>query len=261
MVSAFPPTSDVSTSAYPGEFATGRFAAGQLPTLLLLAVAAGLQLTRFGHRRRPLICAVAAGAGLFALVDSLRVYAFSHADPSGLYGSSIAHTSGAIPRATLAILVVLLAMTGVLRPPARPKPRPGPHALIALLLAGCAVVLTAVAVAIGPAIQLSRVHQLPYAVPMGSAVTAALVLLAAVLTRRPPVLLIAMTVAGSALLAGLVVADPLRYPLALAADVLLLAAAGVVFVGSRRPPAPVLPPPPPTPLAWPARPPFAQYRR
>ena len=176
VLSLFPPTSAQSASRFPAEIATGQFAAGQLPTLLLLLVGAGLHLTRDGHRYRPLLYAVAAGTGFFALVDSLRVYAFTQANPGGAYDSALARTNASLPRAAVALVVVLVAMGGVLQTAPRPRPRPGSQLLAAGLLAVVAVVLTVVAVAIGPAIQVSRLHELLYGVPMASSVVAALLL-------------------------------------------------------------------------------------
>ncbi len=250
LLSAFPPSSPVSVSQYPGELATGQFAAGQLPGALLVLVAGGLHMTRFGHRFRPLLCGVAAGAGLFAFVDSMRVFSFTGANPGGAYASALAHENAALPRAVVALLVALVALTGVLRYPPRPKPRPGPHVLMAMLLAASAIVVAGVAVAIGPKIQVSRLHQLVYGVPLASAVTAAVLLAFAALTRRVPLLAVSATVSGCALFALL--AGPLHYPLAIFADLCLLGSAAVLVVGSRRPPADVGPPPPPAArLPWP----------
>ncbi len=249
MLSLFPPTSDRSVSRFPGELATGRFAAGQLPTLVLLLVAVGLHLTRDGHRYRPLLYAVAAGTAFFALVDSLRVYAFTQADPGGAYDSALSRTNGSLPRAAVALVVVLVAMAGVLQTAPRPKPRPGPHLLAASLLAVVAVVLSAVAVTIGPAIQVSRVHQLIYGVPLASSLVAALLLAAGALSRRLPVLVTSVTVGACAFIAGLAAPDPLHYPLAMVADCCLVAAAVVLLLASRRP-ADTAPPPPP-PYGWP----------
>ncbi len=257
LLSLFPPTSAQSGSRFPGELATGRFAAGQLPTLALLLVAVGLHLTRDGHRYRPLLYAVAAGAAFFTLVDSLRVYAFTQADPGGAYDSALSRTNGSLPRAAVALVVVLVAMAGVLHSPPRPKPRPGPHLLAAALLAVVAVVLSAVAVTIGPAIQVSRVHQILYGVPLASSLVAALLLAAGALSRRLPVLVTSVTVSACAFIAGLAAPDPLHYPLAMVADCCLVAAAAVLVLASRRPadtaPPPPLPPPPQQPL-W--RPPY-----
>lgn len=233
LVSAFPPTSAQSGSQYSGELATGRFAAGQLPTALLLLVAIGLQLTRFGHRFRVSLYGVAAGAGTFAAVDSMRVYSFTQANRGGAYDTALAHTNGALPRTAVALLVVLIALGGMWRAPARPKPRPGPYLLIALLLAASAVVLATVAIVIGPTIQRSRLHQFVYGVPLGSALAAAALLAVTALTRRPPLLVASVTVSFGALIACF--AAPLHYPTAIVGDFCLLAAAAVLFVGSRRP--------------------------
>ena len=226
-------------------------------------MAVGLQLTRFGHRRRPALCGVAAGTALFALIDSVRVYAFAHANPSGIYRSGIANTDGAIPRAALGLLVLLLAVSGLRRSPRRPKPRPGPYPLVALLLTASGVVVAAVAVATGPAVQLSRFGQLPYSVPFAFALVAALLLGATALTRRPPVLAAAVTFTGCALLASLFAPATLRYPLAIFADLLLLAAAGALVLATRRPSIDAPPPAgPPLVLAPPPVPrPLARFRR
>ena len=235
--------------------ATGRFAAGQLPSLLLLLVAAGLQLTRSGHRYRPLLCAVAAGAGGFAAVDSLRVYGFTRVNHGGAYDSALSHTGATLPRAAVGAIVLLVALNGVRRVPARPKPHPSSHVLAAGLLAGVAVVLAMVAVAIGPALQRSRLHELGYGVPLGPAVLAAAFLAAATLTRRMPLLVAGAAVAACAALADLFAPAPLHYPLGTVADAMLLAAALLLLLASRRPapsdapPAPAGTPPPVAPFA------------
>jgi serine/threonine protein kinase len=252
LLSAFPPTSAESVSRFPAELATGHFAAGQLPTLLLLLTAVGLHLTRDGHRYRPLLYAVAAGAGLFAAVDSLRVYAFTQANPGGAFDTALSRTNGALPRAVVALAVVLVATVGVLRAAPRPKPGPGSHLLIASLLTVVALVLTVVAIVIGPAIQASRLHQLSYGIPLAPAIVAALLLAAGALTWRPPVLVTSITVSGCAFIACAIA--PLHYPLAMAADCALMSAAAVLLVASRRP-AETLPPPPDTPPTLPPPPP------
>ena len=255
LVSAFPPSSALSASRYPGELGTGHFAAGQLPALLMLLVGVGLQLTRSGHRYRSLLYGVAAGAGVFAFIDSLRVYAFTRANPGGAYDSSLAQTNGALPRLFIALVIAAIALVAVLRTPPRPRPRPGPHTLVALMLAGCAFVLATVAIIVGPAIQASRIHQLVYGVPLGSALAAAALLAVAAMTRRPSMLVASVTVTFAALIAGLAAPDPLHYPIAIVADIFLLAAAAVLYTGSRRPmpdPPPAYPPhlPPPPESAW-----------
>jgi serine/threonine protein kinase len=253
LLSLFPPTSPQAVTRFPAEVATGQFAAGQLPTLLLLAVAIGLHLTRDGHRYRPLLYAVAAGAGFFTLVDSLRVYAFTQANPGGAYDSALAHTNASLPRACAALIVVLVAMAGALRTAPRPRSRPGSHLLAASLLAVVALVLTVVAVATGPAIQVSRLHELAYGVPLASAVVAALLLAAGALTRRVPVLVTSVTVSGCAFFAGAAAASRLHYPLAMVSDLGLIAAAVIVLLASRRPAQDDVPPslPPPSPqLQW-----------
>lgn len=250
LLSLFPPTSAQSESRFPGEIATGHFAAGQLPTLLLLLTAVGLHLTRDGHRYRPLLYAAAAGVGFFALTDSLRVYAFTQANPGGAYDTALSRTNGSLPRAAVAVMVVLIAMAGVLKTAPRPKPRPGPHLLAATLLAVVAVVLTVVAVVIGPAIQVSRLHQMIYGVPLASSVVAAVLLAAGAVSRRLPVLVTSVTVSACALVAGAASPDPVHYPLAMVADCCLVAAAVVLLLASRRPTEPPPPPDPPQPLPW-----------
>ena len=247
LLSLFPPTSAQSESRFPGEIATGHFAAGQLPTLLLLLTAVGLHLTRDGHRYRPLLYAVAAGAGFFALGDSLRVYGFTQANPGGAYDTALSRTNGSLPRAFVALVVVLIAMAGVLKTAPRPRPRPGPHLLAATLLGVVAVTLAAVAVVIGPAIGVSRVHQLIYGVPLASAAVAALLLAAGALSRRLPVLVTSVTVSACAFIADIASPDPLHYPLAMVADCCLVAAAVVLLLASRRPADAELPPRPPDP--------------
>jgi hypothetical protein len=253
ILSLFPPTSAESATRFPGEIATGRFAAGQLPTLVLLVLAGALHLTRDGHRYRPLLYAVAAGTACYALVDSLRVYAFTQSDHGGAYDSALARTNASLPRASVALIVFLVAMAGVLKTAPRPKPRPGPHLLAAALLAAVAVVLAAVAVAIGPAIHLSRLHDLAYGVPLASSLAAALLLAAGALSRRVPVLEASITVSGCAFLAGAVAANRLHYPLGMIADCLLIGAAVIVLLATGRPAEIELPPPPPQPF-W--RPPY-----
>jgi serine/threonine protein kinase len=235
LVSAFPPSSVQTGSRYAGEIPSGHFAAGQLPAIVLLLVAAGLQLTWAGHRYRSLLYGIAAGAGTYALVDSLRVYAFTTSDPGGAYGSTLAQTNGAVARAALAFLVVVVAGCGIYRAPPRPRPAPGPHRLIIALLASSAVVLAAVAAAIGPALQSSRWPSLGYGLPFAPTLIAALLLGEAARSRRVPMLAAAVTVTLAAALAGIVAPDPLHYPIALAGDALLLAAAGVLVVAARRP--------------------------
>ncbi len=208
LLSLFPPSSPQAVTQFPAEVATGQFAAAQLPTLLLLAVAIGLHLTRDGHRYRPMLYAVAAGAGSFTLIDSLRVYAFTQANPGGAYDSALAHTNASLPRACVALMVVLVAMAGALRTAPRPRSRPGSHLLVASLLGVVAIVLTVVAVATGPAIQVSRLHELAYGVPLASAVVAALLLAAGALSRRVPVLVVSVTVSGCAFIAGAALSRP-----------------------------------------------------
>jgi serine/threonine protein kinase len=256
LLSLFPPTSAQSGSHFSGEIATGHFAAGQLPTLLLLLTAFGLHLTRDGHRYRPLLYAVAAGAGFFALADSLRVYAFTQANPGGAYDTALSRTNGSLPRAAVALLVVLIAMAGVLRTAPRPKPRAGPHLLAATLLSVVAVILTAVAVIVGPAIQMSRLHQMIYGVPLASSVVAAVLLAAGAVSRRLPVLVTSVTVSACTFIAGAASPDPLHYPLAMVADCLLVAAAVVLLLASRRPADADVPPRPPEPPNPEQRPPF-----
>ncbi len=254
LLSLFPPTSAQSASRFPGEIATGRFAAGQLPTLLLLLTAIGLHLTRDGHRYRPLLYAVAAGAGCYALVDSLRVYAFTQANQGGAYDSALSRTNGSLPRAAVALVVVVVAMAGVLKTAPRPKPRPGPHLLAASLLAVVAVILSAVAVVVGPAIQVSRVHQMIYGVPLPSSIVAAALLAAGGVSRRLPVVVTSVALSACAFIAGAVAPDPLHYPLAMVADCCLVAGAVVLLLASRRPAdaePPPGPPAPPSPQVWP----------
>jgi hypothetical protein len=198
---------------------------------------------------------VAAGTGFFTLVDSLRVYAFTQANPGGAYDSALARTNASLPRACVSLIVVLVAMAGALRTPPRPRPRPGMHLLAASLLAVVAIVLTVVAVAIGPAIQVSRLHELAYGVPLASAVVAAVLLAAGALSRRVALLVASMTVSGCAFIAGAVSANRLHYPLAMVSDVGLIAAAVIILLASRRPAQDAMPPspPPPQPL-W--RPPY-----
>ncbi len=246
LLSLFPPSAAPAASRYPAALATGRFAAGQLPALLLLLAAAGMQLTRAGHRHRPLLCAAAAGAGLFAAVDSWRVYAFASTGPGGGYHSAISHTNGALPRALVGLAVALVALTGVRHVPPRPKPRPSSPALLALLLAAVAVVLTAVAVAAGPKLEASRLGAVAYGVPMAPTFVAAAILALAVWTRRVPLLATSATVALSAIIAGLVGPDQVDYPLATVADLTLLAGVGAVALAARRPVTPPAPPPPPS---------------
>jgi hypothetical protein len=259
LLSLFPPASAQRVTQYPAEVATGQFAAAQLPTLLLLAVAVGLHLTRDGHRYRPLLYAVAAGTGFFTLVDSLRVYAFTQANPGGAYDSALAHTNASIPRASVSLIVVLVAMAGALKTAPRPRSRPGSHLLASALLAVVAVVLTIVSVAIGPAIQVSRLHELGYGVPLASAVVAALLLGAGAVSRRVPVLVASVTVSGCAFIAGAVSAERLHYPLAMVSDLGLIAAAVILLLASRKPAEDVMPPSPPPPPAPPQplwRPPY-----
>ncbi len=253
LLSLFPPTSAQSGSSFSGEIATGRFAAGQLPTLLLLLAAVGLHLTRDGHRYRPLLYAVVAGVGFYALADSLRVYAFTQANPGGAYDTALARTNGSLPRAAVALVVVVSAMAGVLKTAPRPKPRPGPHLLAATLLTVVAVILTAVAVVVGPAIQVSRLHQMIYGVPLAPSLVAAVLLAIGGVSRRLPIVVTSVTVSACAFIAGAAAPDPLHYPLAMVADCCLIAAAVVLLMASRRPAPP--PPPPPSqlwpPFGWP----------
>ncbi|HEX4016921.1 MAG TPA: protein kinase [Frankiaceae bacterium] len=250
LLSLFPPTSGQSGSRFAGEIATGRFAAGQLPTLLLLLTAVGLHVTRDGHRYRPLLYAVAAGVGFYALADSLRVYAFTQANPGGAYDTALARTNASLPRAAVALVVVLVAMTGLLKTAPRPKPRQGPHLLAATLLAVVAVILASVAVVVGPAIQVSRLHQMVYGVPLLPSVVAAVLLAVGAASHRLPVLAASVTVSACTFIAGAAAPDPLHYPLAMVADCCLIAAAAVLVMASRRPAEPP-PPPPPTALPWP----------
>jgi serine/threonine protein kinase len=250
VLTELPPASSRIDSSYPAEVGTGRFVAGLLPVLLLVLVAGALQLTRHGHRWRPLLSAVVVGAGTFVAVDSLRVYAFSHANPSGVYSSG-GEASGALPRAILGLVIALVALTGVLRPPRRPKPRPAPHALIALLLSAVAVVLATIAVIIGPVIQRPRFDQVIYGVPLAPALAAAALLGLAVWTRRVPLIVAGAVVAGCAGLGALGAPDPLHYPMGILADACLLAAATVLLLAARWP---ISPPPAPGPsprLNWP----------
>ena len=248
LLTALPPASSQSESAYPAELGTGRFVAGMLPVLLLLLAAGFLQLTRHGHRWRPLLCAVVVGAGAFSAVDSLRVYAFTRANPGGAYSGAADQTNGALPRAVIAGVIGLIALAGVLRLPPRPKPRPAPHALIALLLAASAVVLAAVAIIIGPVIQSPRFSQVIYGVPLASTVAAAVLLSLAVLTRRVPLIVAGATVAGCAGLGGLGAAGPVQYPLGILADACLLGAAVILLLAAKKPidqgPSAPLPPAP-----------------
>ncbi|MCW2546606.1 MAG: serine/threonine protein kinase [Mycobacterium sp.] len=243
VLTELPPSSSRIESTFPAEVGTGRFVAGLLPVLLLVLVAGALQLTRHGHRWRPLLSAVLVGTGTFVAVDSTRVYAFAHANPGGAY-NSVDEVSGALPRAILGLVIGLIALTGVLRPPPRPKPRPAPHALIALLLAAVAVVLATIAVIIGPVIQRPRLHQVIYGVPLASALAAAALLGLAVWTRRVPLIVAGAVVAGCAGLGALGAPDPLHYPMGILADACLLAAATVLLLAARRP---ISPPPPPSP--------------
>jgi serine/threonine protein kinase len=253
VLTELPPASARIESSYPAEVGTGRFVAGLLPVLLLVLVAGALQLTRHGHRWRPLLGAVVVGAGIFVAADSLRVYAFTHANPGGVY-SSADETSGALPRAILGLVITLMALAGVLLPPPRPKPRPAPHALIALLLCAVAVVLATIAVIIGPVIQRPRLHQIIYGVPLATALAAAALLGLAVWTRRVPLIVAGAIVAGCAGLGALGAPDPLHYPMGILADACLLAAAAVLLLAAGRPiiPAPVSGPPPD--LRWPPPP-------
>jgi peptidoglycan/LPS O-acetylase OafA/YrhL len=253
VLTELPPASSRIDSSYPAEVGTGRFVAGLLPVLLLVLVAGALQLTRHGHRWRPLLSAVLVGTGTFVAVDSTRVYAFAHANPGGAY-NSVDEVSGALPRAILGLVIGLIALTGVLRPPPRPKPRPAPHALIALLLAAVAVVLATIAVIIGPVIQRPRLHQVIYGVPLAAALAAAALLGLAVWTRRVPLIVAGAVVAGCAGLGALGAPDPLHYPMGILADACLLAAATVLLLAAQRPISPPPPPSPPGPyqrLNWP----------
>ena len=271
VLNALPPSSGQYSSSYPAELETGRFASGTLPVILLFLVAGGLQLTRWGHRWRPLISAVATGVGAFVAADSLRAYAFTGANPRGAYASVVAHTNAALPRIILGVLIVLASLAAVLRVPPRPKPRPAPDALIAMLLAAVAIVLASIAVIIGPAIQQSRLHQLAYGVPVATAVASAIVLALAVWTRRLPLLVASATVSVCAAVAGLSAPPQLHYPMGVLADGCLLAGALLLLVAARRP---IRLPPPPgpsvanpyarssavapsSPLAYPVRPPAA----
>jgi hypothetical protein len=136
------------------------------------------------------------------------------------------------------------------------------------MLAVVALVLTVVAVAIGPAIQVSRLHALAYGVPLASSVVAALLLAAAALSRRVPVLVASITVSACAFLAGAVSANRLHYPLAMVADIGLIAAAVILLLASRRPAEDELPPSPPPaqplwspPYGWPPHVAKSQLRR
>ena len=137
-------------------------------------------------------------------------------------------------------------MAGALRTAPRPRSRPGSHLLAASLLAVVAIVLTVVAVAIGPAIQVSRLHELalrgaagvvrssqPCCWPPGR------------LSRRVPVLVASVTVSGCAFIAGAASANRLHYPLAMVADLGLIAAAVILLLASRRPAQDAVPPSPP----------------
>ena len=62
---------------------------------------------------------------MFAAIDSLRVYSFTQADHGGAYDSALSRTNGALPRLVIALIVVVVALVGVLRAPARPRSRPG----------------------------------------------------------------------------------------------------------------------------------------
>ncbi len=268
VLSLFPPSSPQAMTRFPAEVATGQFAAAQLPTLLLLLVGVGLHLTRDGHRFRPLLYAVAAGAGCFTLVDSLRVYAYTQANPGGAYDSALARTNASLPRAAVALVVVLVAMAGVLQTAPRPKSRPGSQMLAASLIAVVAIVLTVVAVAIGPAIQVSRLHELAYGVPLAPAVVAALLLGGGALSRRVPVLAASVTVSGCAFVAGAVADSRLHYPLAMVSDLGLIAAAVILLLASRRPADDAVPPGPPPqqplwqpPYGWPPHVPSSPLRR
>jgi serine/threonine protein kinase len=248
VLTALPPASTRSESSYPAELATGRFVAGLLPVLLLVLAAGALQLTRHGHRWRPMLCAVVVGSAAFVAVDSLRVYAFTGANPGGAYSGAVDQTNGALPRAVVAGVIGLIALAGVLRLPPRPKPRPAPQALIALLLAASAGVLAAVAVIIGPVIQSPRFHQVVYGVPLGAAATSAVLLALAVATRRVPLIVAGATVAGLAGLGGFGAAGPVQYPLGILADAGLLGAAVTLLLAARKPiglppPGQFLPPP------------------
>ncbi len=213
-----------------------------------------MHLTRDGHRFRPLLHAVAAGTGCFALVDSLRVYAFTQANTGGAYDSALARTNASLPRAAVALSSSWWQWPECCRPPRDPSPAPGRSCSAASLITVVAIVLTVVAVAIGPAIQVSRLHELAYGVPLASAVVAALLLAAGALSRRVPVLATSVTVSGCAFIAGAVSANRLHYPLAMVADLGLIAAAVLLLLASRRPADDVPPsPPPPQPL-W--RPPY-----
>ena len=241
LAAVFPPTPASLGSPYPGEIATGRFAAGQLPAAVLLVVAVLLQATRSGHRYRSLLYGIAGGAGAYALIDSLRAYLFTGASLTGAYAGSAAHTDGALPRAVIGAAVVVVAALGVRRAPRRPRPRPGPHLLVGSLLAVTGVVLVAVAVGVGPRLQGSRIGDIAYGVPFLPSLGAAVLLGLAVWSRRVPVLAAAVTLTLASLVASLAAADPLRYPIAVVGDVLLLVAAGVLVAGARR--LPLEPPP------------------
>jgi serine/threonine protein kinase len=234
VLTALPPASSHSDSPYPAELGTGRFVAGLLPVLLLVLAAGSLQLTRHGHRWRPMLCAVVVGAGAFAAVDSLRVYAFTRANPGGAYSGAVDQTNGSLPRAVIAGVIALIALAGVLRLPPRPKPRPAPHALVALLLTASAVVVATVAIIIGPAIQNPRLHQVIYGVPLASTVAAAVLLCLAVVTRRVPLIVAGATVAACAGLGSLGASRPVQYPLGILADACLLGAAVILLLAANK---------------------------
>ncbi len=260
LAAVFPPTPARLGSPYPGEIATGRFAAGQLPAAVLLVIAVLLQATRSGHRYRSLLYGIAGGAGAYALIDSVRAYLFcthvssTGASLTGAYAGSAAHTDGALPRAVIGAGIVVAAALGVRRAPRRPRPRPGPHLLASSLLAVTGVVLVAVAVGVGPRLQGSRIGDIAYGVPFLPSLGAAALLGLAAWSRRVPVLAAAVTLSLASLVASLAAADPLRYPIAVVGDVLLLVAAGVLVVGARRlplepPPAWVITPPTSNPMS------------
>ena len=142
------------------------------------------------------------------------------------------------PRAALAVMVLAVAGIGIYRVPPRPRPRPGPHLLLAALLASSAVVLAAVAVAVGPALRDSRLNGLVYGIPLAPTVGAGLLLAGAALSRRVPMLAAGVTAAVATMIALITAPVPLHYPIAVAGQVLLLAAAAVLVVGARRLPLP-----------------------
>ena len=220
------------------------------------SVAVGLQLTRSGHRYRSLLYGVAAGAGVFALVDSLRVYSFTQANHGGAYDSALAHTNGDPPR-LVSLIVVLVAMAGAMRAAARPRSRLG-AGLLALAAGGRG----------GRSRRAGRhracdpgVTPAPARVRGAARVSVAARAAAGLRRHDPPGAGAGRQRHRERLRAhrrGLS-AERVRYPMAMVSDLGLIAAAVILLLASRKPAEDVLPPSPPPPPAPPQplwRPPY-----